>query len=167
MSIKQLIDLSDLVSRHCILIFPIFCTVAVVDSSTLTFHRVTRQHMGSYLCIASNGVPPTVSKRITLIVHCMSSTFKNNLYIDHNIYYIGPTQLICTYNYSRYFSVAPMVWIQNQLVGAFVGDRLSIECHVEAFPKSINYWSSENGNLLTQGRYTTNNIIQYSHIGKF
>jgi len=44
-----------------------------------------------------------------------------------------------------------MVWIQNQLVGAFVGDRLSIECHVEAFPKSINYWSSENGNLLTQG----------------
>ncbi|KAE9533014.1 hypothetical protein AGLY_009442 [Aphis glycines] len=91
-------------------------TVAVVDSSTLTFHRVTRQHMGSYLCIASNGVPPTVSKRITLIVH-----------------------------------FAPMVWIQNQLVGAFVGDRLSIECHVEAFPKSINYWSSENGNLLTQG----------------
>lgn len=48
-------------------------------------------------------------------------------------------------------SVAPMVWIQNQLVGAFEGDRLSIECHVEAFPKSINYWASENGNLLTQG----------------
>uniref|UniRef100_A0A2S2QQ49 Lachesin n=1 Tax=Sipha flava TaxID=143950 RepID=A0A2S2QQ49_9HEMI len=91
-------------------------TVAVVDSPTLTFHRVTRQHMGSYLCIASNGVPPTVSKRITLIVH-----------------------------------FAPMVWIQNQLVGAFEGDRLSMECHVEAFPKSINYWSSENGNLLTQG----------------
>lgn len=46
-----------------------------------------------------------------------------------------------------------MVWIQNQLVGAFEGDRLSIECHVEAFPKSINYWSSENGNLLTQGTH--------------
>lgn len=46
--------------------------VAVVDSPYLTFHRVTRQHMGSYLCIASNGVPPTVSKRITLIVHCTS-----------------------------------------------------------------------------------------------
>ncbi|VVC45395.1 Immunoglobulin subtype,Immunoglobulin-like domain,Immunoglobulin-like fold,Immunoglobulin subtype [Cinara cedri] len=91
-------------------------SVAVVDSPTLTFHRVIRQHMGSYLCIASNGVPPTVSKRITLIVH-----------------------------------FAPMVWIQNQLVGAFVGQELSIECHVEAFPKSINYWSSKNGNLLTQG----------------
>jgi hypothetical protein len=54
-----------------------------------------------------------------------------------------------------------MVWIQNQLVGAFVGDRLSIECHVEAFPKSINYWSSENGNLLTQGIHV---LIHYSAI---
>lgn len=26
--------------------------------------------MGAYLCIAYNGVPPSVSKRITLIVHC-------------------------------------------------------------------------------------------------
>lgn len=50
-----------------------------------------------------------------------------------------------------------MVWIQNQLVGAFEGDRLSIECHVEAFPKSINYWSSENGNLLTQGIHFNSN----------
>lgn len=53
-----------------------------------------------------------------------------------------------------------MVWIQNQLVGAFVGDLLSIECHVEAFPKPINYWSSENGNLVTQG-----NIIIHFRLG--
>jgi len=26
--------------------------------------------MGAYLCIASNGIPPTVSKRVMLIVHC-------------------------------------------------------------------------------------------------
>lgn len=26
--------------------------------------------MGAYLCIASNGIPPTVSKRIMLIVQC-------------------------------------------------------------------------------------------------
>lgn len=55
-----------------------------------------------------------------------------------------------------------MVWIQNQLVGAFVGDSLSIECHVEAFPKPINYWSSENGNLVTQGKYITMNYILYA-----
>jgi len=152
--------LSDLISRRFILICSIFCTVAVVDSSTLTFHRVTRQHMGSYLCIASNGVPPTVSKRITLIVHCTFLTFENNLYDNHNII-IWKTQLIFTCNYSLYFSVAPMVWIQNQLVGAFMGDRLSIECNVEAFPKSINYWSSENGNLLTQGKYILIYLYKY------
>lgn len=82
---KKLINSSDLTSRRCILISPNFYTVAVVDSPTLTFHRVTRQHMGSYLCIASNGVPPTVSKRITLIVHCTFSTFENNLCDNHNI----------------------------------------------------------------------------------
>nr|XP_036232496.1 opioid-binding protein/cell adhesion molecule homolog [Bactrocera oleae] len=38
------------------------------------FARVKRQHMGAYLCIASNGVPPSVSKRITFIVHCVKYT---------------------------------------------------------------------------------------------
>ncbi|XP_046473169.1 neurotrimin isoform X2 [Neodiprion pinetum] len=45
----------------------------VVATSTegpeLEIVRVSRRHMGPYLCIASNGVPPTVSKRIVLIVH--------------------------------------------------------------------------------------------------
>ena len=32
----------------------------------LNLMRVKRKQMGSYLCIASNSVPPAVSKRITL-----------------------------------------------------------------------------------------------------
>ncbi|XP_012270472.1 neurotrimin-like [Orussus abietinus] len=43
--------------------------VASVEGSTFNIIRVNRLHMGSYLCIASNGVPPSVSKRIMLIVH--------------------------------------------------------------------------------------------------
>lgn len=35
---------------------------------TLHLSRITRAEMGVYLCIASNGVPPTVSKRITVDV---------------------------------------------------------------------------------------------------
>ncbi|KAH1021750.1 hypothetical protein HUJ04_011235 [Dendroctonus ponderosae] len=31
--------------------------------------------MGPYLCIASNGVPPSVSKRIMLIIHCFCCCF--------------------------------------------------------------------------------------------
>ena len=36
----------------------------------LKLKRVQRHQMGAYLCIASNGVPPSVSKRIKLNVNC-------------------------------------------------------------------------------------------------
>ncbi|KAK4288181.1 hypothetical protein Pmani_038777 [Petrolisthes manimaculis] len=41
---------------------------AVHNGETLALRQVSRTHMGAYLCIASNGVPPSVSKRITLDV---------------------------------------------------------------------------------------------------
>ena len=34
------------------------------------FESVGRGHIGSYMCIASNGVPPSVSKRVDLKVQC-------------------------------------------------------------------------------------------------
>lgn len=40
------------------------------EGETLTLSKVTRSEMGAYLCIASNGVPPSVSKRMMLHVHC-------------------------------------------------------------------------------------------------
>lgn len=48
----------------------LFSTVSVVDGETLTITKVSRLHMGAYLCIASNGVPPSISKRIMLMVQC-------------------------------------------------------------------------------------------------
>ncbi|XP_042865342.1 lachesin-like [Penaeus japonicus] len=42
--------------------------VQQLDGPELPLHQVSRTHMGAYLCIASNGVPPSVSKRITLDV---------------------------------------------------------------------------------------------------
>ncbi|XP_063590150.1 lachesin-like [Penaeus indicus] len=40
----------------------------VHNGPALPLHEVSRTQMGAYLCIASNGVPPSVSKRITLDV---------------------------------------------------------------------------------------------------
>ncbi|KPU75180.1 uncharacterized protein Dana_GF21356 [Drosophila ananassae] len=40
-----------------------------VEGEMLTLSKVTRSEMGAYMCIASNGVPPTVSKRMKLQVH--------------------------------------------------------------------------------------------------
>lgn len=45
-------------------------TVNVVDGENLTISKVSRLHMGAYLCIASNGVPPSISKRVVLMVQC-------------------------------------------------------------------------------------------------
>lgn len=41
-----------------------------VEGEVLTLSKVTRSEMGAYMCIVSNGVPPSVSKRIKVVVHC-------------------------------------------------------------------------------------------------
>ncbi|XP_048517391.1 neurotrimin-like [Dendroctonus ponderosae] len=102
-------------------------TVAIAAGSLLNLTRVSRKHMGAYLCIASNGVPPSVSKRIMLITN-----------------------------------FPPMVWIKNQLVGAYEGQQITLECHTEAFPKSINYWTNDNGDIITH-----NNVKYDSYMKSF
>ncbi|XP_068158214.1 protein CEPU-1 [Drosophila tropicalis] len=79
----------------------------------LKLTKISRNEMGSYLCIASNGVPPSVSKRISLSIH-----------------------------------FHPVIQVPNQLVGAPLGTDVQIECHVEASPKSINYWIKDTGEMI-------------------
>ncbi|XP_031787701.1 lachesin isoform X2 [Nasonia vitripennis] len=93
--------------------------VVSAEGSQLEITRVNRLHMGAYLCIASNGVPPTVSKRIVLIVH-----------------------------------FSPMIHIENQLVGAYEGQKLMLECRSEAYPRPITYWTSPaNETINNDGHY--------------
>lgn len=44
--------------------------------------------------------------------------------------------------------------VQNQLVGAYEGQRISLHCGTEAYPKSINYWTYEKGDIVPQGECT-------------
>ncbi|XP_043466418.1 neurotrimin-like [Leptopilina heterotoma] len=44
--------------------------VSTLSSGRLELSRVNRHQMGVYLCIASNDVPPAVSKRVHLRVNC-------------------------------------------------------------------------------------------------
>ncbi|XP_015108925.1 lachesin [Diachasma alloeum] len=46
-----------------------FHRITQYNESKLHFHRVDRQQMGVYMCIATNEVPPSVSKRVTLEVN--------------------------------------------------------------------------------------------------
>ncbi|XP_013139539.1 PREDICTED: neurotrimin-like isoform X2 [Papilio polytes] len=91
-------------------------SVAAVDGETLTITKVSRLHMGAYLCIASNEVPPSISKRIMLMVQ-----------------------------------FPPMLSIPNQLEGAYIGQDVTLECHTEAYPSSINYWTTDRGDMIISG----------------
>lgn len=44
--------------------------VPSVNSTSLTFWKTDRQMMGAFLCIASNDVPPAVSRRVQLNINC-------------------------------------------------------------------------------------------------
>ncbi|XP_026330301.1 lachesin-like [Hyposmocoma kahamanoa] len=95
--------------------------VNVVDGENLTISKVSRLHMGAYLCIASNGVPPSISKRVVLMVQ-----------------------------------FPPMLSIPNQLEGAYIGQDVTLECHTEAYPSSINYWTTDRGDMIISGnKYIT------------
>ncbi|XP_057658404.1 lachesin-like isoform X1 [Diorhabda carinulata] len=87
--------------------------VTSVEGETLILTKVTRSEMGAYLCIAANGVPPSVSKRLMLHVH-----------------------------------FHPLIQVRNQLVGAPVNTDVTLQCHVEASPKAINYWTRETGEMI-------------------
>lgn len=48
-------------------------------------------------------------------------------------------------------SVPPMLSIPNQLEAAYVGQDVVLECHTEAYPASINYWTTERGDMIISG----------------
>ncbi|XP_016969159.1 membrane metallo-endopeptidase-like 1 isoform X2 [Drosophila rhopaloa] len=51
-----------------------------LEADSLELERISRLHMGAYLCIASNGVPPSVSKRIKVSVD-----FSPMVWIPHQL----------------------------------------------------------------------------------
>uniref|UniRef100_A0A182M2B5 Ig-like domain-containing protein n=1 Tax=Anopheles culicifacies TaxID=139723 RepID=A0A182M2B5_9DIPT len=42
----------------------------------------------------------------------------------------------------------PVIQVPNQLVGAPLGTDVTIECQIEASPKSINYWIKDTGEMI-------------------
>ena len=50
-----------------------------VSGPVLKLWKVSRMDMGAYMCIARNGVPPAVSKRIELGIDCESFDLKMSL----------------------------------------------------------------------------------------
>lgn len=57
------------------------CAVGEWAEPTLELHRISRLDMGAYLCIATNSVPPSVSKRIKVSVDCKCTYYKRLLFV--------------------------------------------------------------------------------------
>lgn len=51
-----------------------------------------------------------------------------------------------------FHTVPPMLSIPNQLEAAYQGQDVILECHTEAYPASINYWTTEKGDMIISGR---------------
>jgi len=87
--------------------------VNIIERAQLRLEKISRLNMGDYLCVASNGIPPSASNRFSVRVQ-----------------------------------FPPMFWIPSQLEAVYRGQDVTIECHSEAFPKSINYWVNNKGAML-------------------
>ncbi|KAK6642604.1 hypothetical protein RUM43_004106 [Polyplax serrata] len=87
-----------------------------VPGHALNITRINRQHMGVYMCIADNGIPPPANQTFVLEVH-----------------------------------FAPLIRIQNQLIGVANGSTAILECDVEAFPESVRYWERADGRFIEPG----------------
>jgi hypothetical protein len=46
-----------------------------------------------------------------------------------------------------------MLTIQNQLEGAYLGQDVALDCLTEAYPTSINYWTTERGDMIVSGEW--------------
>lgn len=57
-----------------------------------------------------------------------------------------------------------MLSIPNQLEGAYAGQNVLLECHTEAYPQSINYWTMEKGEMIISGK--VDYFLMNFYIGK-
>lgn len=53
-----------------------------------------------------------------------------------------------------------MLWIPHQLVGAPLAYNVTLECHTEAYPTSLNYWTRDDGHMIHEStKYHMENTV--------
>ena len=125
----------------------ILLSVTSVSGPSLVFDSVSRAHVASYLCIASNGVPPSVSKRVDLRVQCE---------LREQIIYYDKRLLIL-------ISVPPMVEVEREVVKARIGGNATLKCKSEAFPPSENFWTLTSHETISSGEEAWSPYLNNDH----
>ncbi|CAG2053555.1 unnamed protein product [Timema podura] len=116
-------------------------TVRQYDGETLLLNSIQRSDMGAYLCIASNGIPPSVSKRFIVQVHFHPTEIRTSM-SQSSVVKLNTTSALANYATE---AVHPLIKVSNQLVAAPVGSDVLIQCYVEASPRAMNSWYRDMG----------------------
>ena len=51
------------------------------------------------------------------------------------------------------FSVAPELWLPNQLEGTSIGRETKLLCKIEGFPVPVVYWKNGKGDMLVNSKF--------------
>ncbi len=113
-------------------IFFSFFSVKAVQGNTLVMHHVTRTQMGEYECIANNGHPPAISRKVDLRVNC---ELQNKLKKLNNV---------LTHIY--FLIVRPVIRVREPTIHQREGEVTILECIIESFPRGYIFWENNLGN---------------------
>lgn len=94
------------------------------------------------------------SKNRENMQHICKKIFKKLIIVTILYDVLRCTKLVFTKFYLTIYcvTVPPMLTISNQLVGGYIGQDIKLECHTEAFPTSINFWTTEKGDMIVSGK---------------
>ena len=146
------IDFSFIFDQLIVKLIVSFDTAQSVVGEQLVLNHVTRNQSGVYLCIASNGVPPAISRRLILQVNCMLNFFIFFLLIVWNLtkLLVEQKNLILFF----LFLVAPIVSVPKHIIQVEINQDLSIDCHIKAFPHPKRVWIRKSIELIkSNGKY--------------
>ncbi|KAF8763405.1 Lachesin like protein [Argiope bruennichi] len=88
------------------------------DGEELVLHKVSRQSMGAYLCIASNGVPPAISRRMHIDI-----TFPPMIWIPNQLVGASDGQTIALECNTEAHPAATNFWVRNDHVVGSSDDK--------------------------------------------
>lgn len=100
----------------------------------------------------------------------LSPWFK--VWIGFVLLQIGSYTQVCQYLFDRSADlcswrvpVHPVIQVPNQLVGAPTSTDVTLECYVEASPKSINYWVRDSGKVIDNTKtFKLDLKLEYSYV---
>ena len=99
--------------------------------SPLIIPSVQPDDLGAYLCIAKNGVPPSMSKRVFLYVQCKKRPLK----------FVMPFPWLHVKQFYLWFPDPPKIIDHQGVVGVAFGSDVKVDCRVTAYPAPIIFWT--------------------------